>query len=44
MLYHNRIDISEGIHRAKSNASEECMVCHYWIQLIEVTNLKQLIH
>ena len=30
MLYYDKIDISEGIHLAKSNNSKECMICHYW--------------
>ena len=30
MLYYDRTDISEGVHLAKSNKSEECMICHYW--------------
>ena len=30
MLYYERIDLSEGIHVAKSNSSKECIVCHYW--------------
>ena len=30
MLYYDKIDISEGIDVAKSNNSEECMICHYW--------------
>ena len=30
MLYYDRIDISEGIDLAKSNNSEECMICHYY--------------
>ena len=29
-LYYDRIDISEEIDPAKSNSSNECMVCHYW--------------
>ena len=30
MLEYYRIDISEGIHMNKTNASKECDVCHYW--------------
>ena len=30
MLKYERIDISEGIHIHKTNASGECMLCHYW--------------
>ena len=30
MLYYDRIDISKGIDRTKSNKSKECMICHYW--------------
>ena len=29
-LQYERIDISEGIDIHKTNASEECMLCHYW--------------
>ena len=30
MLEYDRIDISEGIERNKTNASKECDICHYW--------------
>ena len=30
MLYYNRINITEGIDLAKSNNSNECMICHCW--------------
>ena len=30
MLQYDRIDISEGIHIKKTNASKECKICHYW--------------
>ena len=30
MLEYARIDISEGIDTNKTNASEECVVCHFW--------------
>ena len=30
MLEYDRIDISEGIDVNKTNASEECDICHYW--------------
>ena len=30
MLEYDRIYISEGIDTDKTNASEECDVCHYW--------------
>ena len=30
MLEYNRIDISEGIYVSKTDASEECDICHYW--------------
>ena len=29
MLHIDRIDLSEGIDPAKSNNSNECIVCHY---------------
>ena len=30
MLYSDRIDVSEGIDVNKTNASNECDICHYW--------------
>ena len=30
MLEYDGIDISEGIDINKTNASEECKICHYW--------------
>ena len=30
MLPYGRIDVSEGIDIIKSDASKECMICHYW--------------
>ena len=30
MLYYDRIDIREGIDRAKSKNSKECMICYCW--------------
>ena len=30
MLEYDRIDISEGIDFKKTNALEECKICHYW--------------
>ena len=30
MLYFDRIVISKGIDVNKTNASEECDICHYW--------------
>ena len=30
MLEYDRIGISEGIGIDKTNASEECDVCHHW--------------
>ena len=30
MLEYDRIDISEGTDIKKTNASEECKICHYW--------------
>ena len=29
-MYYHRTDLSEGTGAAKSNNSEECMVCNYW--------------
>ena len=31
MICYNRTDISEGTDPAKSNDSNESMVCHYWL-------------
>ena len=30
MLQYKRIEVSEGIDVNKTNASKECMLCHYW--------------
>ena len=30
ILEYDRIDISEEININKTNASEECDICHYW--------------
>ena len=30
MLYYDKIDLSERTNVAKSNNSNECVVCHYW--------------
>ena len=30
MLHYKQIDVSEGIDTDKTNASKECMLCHYW--------------
>ena len=30
MLQYKKIDASEGIDTNKTNASKECMLCHYW--------------
>ena len=30
MLEYDRIDISKGIDINKTNASNECDICHYW--------------
>ena len=30
MLEYDRIDISKGIDTNKTNASNECDICHYW--------------
>ena len=30
MLEYDKIDVSEGIDVNKTNASKECMLCHYW--------------
>ena len=30
MLQNRRIGVSERIDTNKTNASEECMLCHYW--------------
>ena len=28
-MYHDKIDLGEGIGPAKSSGSKECIVCHY---------------
>ena len=30
MLQYEKIILSEGIDINKTNASKECMLCHYW--------------
>ena len=30
MLDYDKVNISEGIEVNKTNASEECDICHYW--------------
>ena len=30
MLQYEKIDVSEGIDINRTNASKECMLCHYW--------------
>ena len=40
MLEHDRIDISEGIDINKTNASNECDICHYWYFLSKNFNYK----
>ena len=30
MVYLNRIEICEGNHVNKTNASKECIACYYW--------------
>ena len=30
ILQYKRIEVSEGIDVNKTNASKECMLCHYW--------------
>ena len=30
MIYHDRIDFSEGIGGNKTKESQECDICHYW--------------
>ena len=41
MLEYDRIDISEGIDINKTNASQECDICHYWYFLDENFNYEQ---
>ena len=33
MLYHDRIDVSEGIDVNKASSTKECDICHYWFFL-----------
>ena len=30
MLYHNKIDISDGIDVNRTSLSKKCIICHYW--------------
>ena len=30
MLYHDKIDVSEGIDINKTSESKECNICYYW--------------
>ena len=30
MLQHDRIDASKGMDTNKTDASKECIICHYW--------------
>ena len=38
MLEYDRIDFSEGIVINKTNASNECNICHYWYFLDKNVN------
>ena len=38
MLEYDRIDISGGIYINKTNASNECDICHYWYFLDKNVN------
>ena len=35
MQYYERPDKSEGTDFAKSNRSQECMICHYWFLIMD---------
>ena len=35
MLHYDSIDISKGTDLAKSNNSKECMICHYFVLIME---------
>ena len=35
MIYHDRIDVSEGIDVIKTSTSKECDICDYWYFLDE---------
>ena len=41
MLEYDRIDISEGTDINKTNASEECDICHHWYFLDQNFNYEQ---
>ena len=30
MLYHDRIDVSEGIINGKTSETNVCNICHHW--------------
>ena len=36
MLYYDRVDISEGTDPAKSNKSKECMICYYFVLIMDL--------
>ena len=40
MIEYERSDISEGIDVNKTNLSEECDICYYWILKISVLNIR----
>ena len=42
MTNYYRIDVSEGIDVNKTNTSQKCVICYYWLLLDEVFNFNNL--
>ena len=38
-LYYDKIDIPEGVDVNKTGTARECIICHYWIGIIQVIAL-----
>ena len=43
MLYHDRIDISEGIDVKKTSESKDCDIYHLWYFLDKSFSFKQIL-
>ena len=41
MLEYERIDISEGVNKNKTNKSKECDICRYWYFLDKNCNYEK---
>ena len=42
MTNYDSIDVSEGIDVNKTNTSQKCIICYYWLLLNEVFNFNNL--